>query len=274
MFGKRLFTLGCSYTNYWYPTWADWLGSEFNYYENLGISGLGNRGIFNRLSELIYKRKVNENDHVVVEWSTPTREDRYFSGKGWLPKGSVYNQSFYSKDFIKKYYDPFMGLMETINYIHAAKLMLNAVNCNFAMTFMIKLNGIMMKPDDDSKSYTELCDPENKLKDYLEYVLSDEHVIDIDMDRFCKECAVKYEIPNPARNLFHSDELHPNPLSHYFYTKEIISKHLGFDNFDESGAMLDLANKWCTYATSYPRNTLQPRWPKNNNSTFTQLHFL
>ena len=101
MFGKRLFTLGCSYTNYWYPTWADWLGSEFNYYENLGMSGLGNRGIFNRLSELIYKRKVNENDHVIIEWSTPTREDRYFSGKGWLPKGSIYNQSFYSKDFIK-----------------------------------------------------------------------------------------------------------------------------------------------------------------------------
>ena len=62
MFGKRLFTLGCSYTSYNYPTWADWLATEFLEFENLGIAGLGNRGIFNRLSELIYTRKLNQSD--------------------------------------------------------------------------------------------------------------------------------------------------------------------------------------------------------------------
>ena len=37
---SRLFTFGCSFTNYAWPTWADFLGLEFEHFENWGVSGV------------------------------------------------------------------------------------------------------------------------------------------------------------------------------------------------------------------------------------------
>ena len=49
---RRLFTFGCSFTAYGpIPTWADFLGLEFEQYENWGMSGIGNRGIAERVAE-------------------------------------------------------------------------------------------------------------------------------------------------------------------------------------------------------------------------------
>ena len=39
----KLLVSGCSYTQYFYPTWSDWLGEHFNEYINLGMSGTGAR---------------------------------------------------------------------------------------------------------------------------------------------------------------------------------------------------------------------------------------
>jgi hypothetical protein len=44
---SRLFTFGCSFTNYRWSTWADCLAPEFDYFENWGQSGGGNHYIFN-----------------------------------------------------------------------------------------------------------------------------------------------------------------------------------------------------------------------------------
>ena len=35
----RLFTFGCSFTQYWWPTWADILGYQHDFYENWGRCG-------------------------------------------------------------------------------------------------------------------------------------------------------------------------------------------------------------------------------------------
>ena len=46
---KRIFTFGCSFTNYLWSTWANILGYEFREAEfyNFGKSGAGNQYIFN-----------------------------------------------------------------------------------------------------------------------------------------------------------------------------------------------------------------------------------
>ena len=44
---KRAFVFGCSFTQYYWPTWADILGREFNKFENWGQCGGGNQFIFN-----------------------------------------------------------------------------------------------------------------------------------------------------------------------------------------------------------------------------------
>ena len=48
---SRLFTFGCSFTSYHWPTWADILGREYDYFENWGRSGGSNQFIFNSLIE-------------------------------------------------------------------------------------------------------------------------------------------------------------------------------------------------------------------------------
>ena len=48
----RLYVLGCSFSNYAWPTWADMLGLEYDTYENWAFPGLGNRAIAERVAEI------------------------------------------------------------------------------------------------------------------------------------------------------------------------------------------------------------------------------
>jgi hypothetical protein len=63
---KRLFVVGCSFTKYHWPTWADMLGKEYDHFENWGNSGLGNRAIAERLTELVVTNEITQDDTIVV----------------------------------------------------------------------------------------------------------------------------------------------------------------------------------------------------------------
>ena len=53
---KRFFAFGCSFTNYYWPTWADIIGQDSNFYENWAQPGAGNHFIFNSImfSSMVY----------------------------------------------------------------------------------------------------------------------------------------------------------------------------------------------------------------------------
>jgi len=72
---SRLFTFGCSFTNYSWPTWADFLGLEFDYFENWGVPGIGNVAIANRVTECFVKNNITPEDTVVIQWSNYLRND-------------------------------------------------------------------------------------------------------------------------------------------------------------------------------------------------------
>lgn len=117
---NRIFTFGCSYTLYQWPTWADILIYDtsiegFNY----ALPGLGNVGIMHRLIEADIRHKFNENDCILICWSDWTREDRYLNG-GWKRYGNVYNNDFYSKKFFK-YCDRYNDIVKNSTAI---------INCN------------------------------------------------------------------------------------------------------------------------------------------------
>jgi hypothetical protein len=65
----RLFTFGCSFTNYRWSTWADCLAPEFDYFENWGQSGAGNHYIFNSMMEADQRHQFDEGDTVIVCWT-------------------------------------------------------------------------------------------------------------------------------------------------------------------------------------------------------------
>jgi len=91
----RLFTFGCSITQFYYPTWADLLswhfGNRMSVSENWGRSGAGNQFIFTRIWEADSIYHFNSNDIVVVQWTAMPRDDRFITGHGWHTAGNLYH---------------------------------------------------------------------------------------------------------------------------------------------------------------------------------------
>jgi hypothetical protein len=103
---KRIFSFGCSFTSYSYPTWANLIAYSYptSKFYNFARSGAGNSFISARITEANNKFKFNEDDLILVMWSTFCREDRFLNNK-WLTPGNIFSQEEYDSKFIKKFAD-------------------------------------------------------------------------------------------------------------------------------------------------------------------------
>lgn len=101
---KRIFTFGCSLTDYYWPTWADVVAYQTKIPTfNAGKAGIGNVGISCRIVEYDQKFKFNDEDLILVMWTSWTREDRYRNGD-WLAAGNVFNNHYYDSQFLKRHW--------------------------------------------------------------------------------------------------------------------------------------------------------------------------
>ena len=96
---SRLFTFGCSFTNYRWSTWADCLAPEFNEFKNWGQAGAGNPYIFNSVMEADQQYVFNKTDTVVVCWTNIMREDRYIRDR-WVTLGNIMTTPIFTKEFV------------------------------------------------------------------------------------------------------------------------------------------------------------------------------
>jgi len=67
---RRLFTFGCSFTNYKWKTWADIIGTQFEEFQNWGKSGSGNFFISSSLYECHSINKITKDDVVLIMFSS------------------------------------------------------------------------------------------------------------------------------------------------------------------------------------------------------------
>jgi hypothetical protein len=104
---KRVFTFGCSFTSYYWPSWADIIFQETPKAElyNFARAGSGNLMISSRLAEVNSRFRFNNDDLVLVMFTSPTREDRWLTDGGWLTLGNIYNQDRYSKEWVREFAD-------------------------------------------------------------------------------------------------------------------------------------------------------------------------
>jgi hypothetical protein len=138
---SRLFTFGCSYTNYRWSTWADCLAPEFDYFENWGQSGGGNHYIFNSLMEADQRHKFGKNDTVIVCWSTFMRDDWYIEGR-WNTVGNMYTTPVYNENYLKTHVDERGYVIRDFALIKGAKALLEnrvGVDWNFLSLSNLKL---------------------------------------------------------------------------------------------------------------------------------------
>lgn len=137
---KRFFAFGCSFTQYYWPTWADIIGKEFIEYKNYGQIGAGNFFIYQSLIEAIIKHKIDKNDLVMVMFSNVSREDRFTKNRGWITPGNLYFQTEYDTVFLKKYLCDHGYLMRDLNLVTGCKLVLDNVGCDYKLMSMISFD--------------------------------------------------------------------------------------------------------------------------------------
>lgn len=120
---KRFFAFGCSFTNYYWPTWADIIAKHLDIeYYNYGIQGLGNVGIMHRIIEADLTHAFNDNDLIIVVWSDWNREDRFYNDT-WFAEGGVFKS--YSEDFVEKYWAIENDIVKNCTAIISANKMFN-----------------------------------------------------------------------------------------------------------------------------------------------------
>ena len=115
---KRLYTFGCSFTRWYWPTWADIIAYDTKLpYENWAESGSGNVGIANRMLECDLTNKFTKRDMVLVCWSTFCREDRYIRPDGWIFGGNIFNSRMYDDAFREKYHNSANDIIKNMHSI-------------------------------------------------------------------------------------------------------------------------------------------------------------
>lgn len=218
---KRFFAIGCSFTNYWWSTWADIIGYHFDEYYNVGKPGAGNQYIATMVSEIDQKYNLNSNDLVICMWSSITREDRYKDNR-WEVGGNVHTSYIFNnksdKQFIKKWYDERFYLIRDLSQINLTKNLLENKNVDWDFLSVINLT----KNEDG-------IEIEDSLSDITYHY---ESLIDI----------IK---PSVYSSIFNSswdyqgkyqDDTHPTPIHHLEYLKFL---YKNFNDKDLSELILD-----------------------------------
>lgn len=149
---RRLFTFGCSFTNYRWSTWADCLAPEFDYFENWGQAGAGNQYIFNSIVEADARHKFGANDTVVVCWTSHMRDDRYIN-KRWQTLGNIFTCPIYTTDYIKDHVDERGYMIRDLATMQATKMILeNKPNLNWRFLSMVDVGWVTSFGDTSGNS--------------------------------------------------------------------------------------------------------------------------
>lgn len=110
----RIFAFGCSFTNYWWPTWADILAHDSGCkFYNFGVMGTGNVSIFSRLVQADNKYKFSPLDKIYILWSGWHRHDKILDDGNWHQTGSVH--VWHTKKWIKENWNITNDIMK--NYV-------------------------------------------------------------------------------------------------------------------------------------------------------------
>jgi hypothetical protein len=129
---KRFFAFGCSVTNYKWLTWADIIGNQIEVYENWAEQGAGNYFIFNSFIEADTRHNFNEDDLIIIFWSTKEREDRYHNNQ-WTHAPVQNQKKIYGNKWFKEFSLDYRSyLIRDLSYMKSVQTMLKHKKCDWA----------------------------------------------------------------------------------------------------------------------------------------------
>lgn len=135
----RLFTFGCSFTEYFWSTWPEIIAFDLDVpLYNFGKSGAGNQYISNMIAQADSVYNFTENDLVIVCWTNVCREDRWVNGK-WVTPGNIFTQSEYDQNYINKWADSVGYLIRDLSTIKLTSSLLKLKKCQYHFLSMVDI---------------------------------------------------------------------------------------------------------------------------------------
>ena len=224
---KRLFTFGCSFTQYWrWPTWADALGQQYQHYENWGICGSGNSLVLYSLMECHQRNQLTQDDSVYVMWTNTSREDRYVRDR-WLEGGNVYwlAGNPLGEDYVRKFACERGYLIRDMAVISAVKQLLTSWGCDWKFFSMVPLTKSNKDSDLGDNPYDHASsdqDVRDQYQDVLDCILPSvyETVFQGDWNSRpngiadCNDATRRDFHPTPLEHVEYLDRVTPGLLTH------------------------------------------------------------
>jgi len=135
----NLFTFGCSYTHFVWPTWSSCLSPYFDRIDNYARSGAGNLFIFTCFSNAIADDRIKKGDTVIIQWSSFVREDRIMQNEETYSLGGyAFNNGFYSKKLLSRYFNTLQKGLELIGFITSIEAICEQKGINLKMFHMFE----------------------------------------------------------------------------------------------------------------------------------------
>lgn len=114
---SRLFTFGCSFTQYMWPTWANIIAYDRQAeIKNFAVAGMGNVGIMQRVLEADLKYKFAPSDKIMIMWTSWSREDKVINSH-YDGKGSIFNHNV-SYNWLKDNWSMENDIVKNVTAIH------------------------------------------------------------------------------------------------------------------------------------------------------------
>jgi hypothetical protein len=198
----RVYSFGCSFTKWIWPTWADIVAYDLGlYYENWGLTGIGNVGISHRIFECDLKNNFTPDDLILVLWSSWNREDRFNDG-GWSTFGNIFNNNFYDKHFTEKYWSLTNDIIKNSTAMISFKKSFGHVK-NF--------QGNILPVMHFESSHIKITEQEKKV---LDFYLGCIEIDDIFPD------------PPQSKHKIKLNDAHPDVADHLFYVENFVYPRL------------------------------------------------
>lgn len=248
---KRFFAFGCSFTNYYWPTWADIIGHDIPVYENWAERGAGNHFIFNSVIEADARHKFNKDDLVIIMWSTKEREDRYSNGK-WIHDTNMTQEKTYGKNWVTQFGTDFKSfLMRDLAYIKSIQNFLELRECEwemFTLQPIININENAVKKIDMDASFEEekfnyWVNAFNKLCDGIEVdpLIDFKDVVELYSDVFLK---INKSVEGRSSYKYLQSRIVPNNDKHLMPREALTFLDIVWPNNTLSSSAREYAEHW------------------------------
>lgn len=130
---SRLFTFGCSFTNYVYTVWPEIVANYLDVpYWNYALPGLGNPAIFSRFIQANKIHEFNENDLIMICWTEAGRDDRWdIISNNWNTGGNIYHTDTWNPKWLKRWGNSTHYLLRDAGLISSAYNILESLQSHY-----------------------------------------------------------------------------------------------------------------------------------------------